>query len=140
MKKIQLVCALLLLTTVAWSQQPKKIDNPRWKQVVLVKFHEGKLDRAMTIIRDYFDKSAKKANVPMPETFLRMGSGQWDVMLIWNLKGGLDDFNWETSADDSAWMKSLAEMMGGPEKSKALLDEYLSLIRTSQSEIGRVAL
>ncbi len=140
MKSASILVSLLLVSAACLAQQPKKIDNPRWKQVVSVKFHEGKMDRAMTIIKDYFEAAAKKANTSTPEMALRMATGKWDLVIIWNMKGGVDDLNWETSAEDVAWMKALGELAGGPDKGKAILEEYLSLIKESNSEIARMAL
>ena len=140
MKSATLLISLLLISAACFAQQPKKIDNPRWKQIVSIKFHEGKVDRAMTIIKDYFEPSAKKANTSTPEMALRMATGKWDLVLVWNMKGGVEELNWEMSAEDVAWMKALGELAGGPEKGKAILDEYLSLIRESNSELARIAL
>lgn len=138
-----LAFVFFLSATACYSQasmQPKKVENPRWKQIVYLDFQDGKYDRAITIIKDYFAKAGSKANVPGPETMLRMNSGQWDLMLIWNMKGGIDDLNWETSPDDVAWMKAMSELAGGPDKAKAILDEWSSLLRNSQTEIARVAM
>src|SRR5258706_14334745 len=130
MKSTIIFFAFCLTATMGWSQmQAKKVENPRWKQIVYIDFHDGKYDRAITIIKDYFEKAGKKANLPGPETMMRMSSGSWDLMLIWNMKGGVEDLNWETSPDDVTWMKALGELAGGSDKAKAILDEYMSLVR-----------
>src|SRR5258708_20155613 len=91
MKSTIIFFAFCLMATMGWSQmQAKKVENPRWKQIVYIDFHDGKYDRAITIIKDYFEKAGKKANLPGPETMMRMSSGSWDLMLICNMKGRVE--------------------------------------------------
>jgi len=140
MKKIIVVVAFACLTNVCLAQadaKPKKFDNPKWKQVVHIDFYEGKNERAFAIIVD-FEKAAKKAGTPSPEVALEMWSGTWDMLLVWSLKGGLEDLNWETSPDNIAWMKALGEIVGGEDKAKALVAEYTSLVSRTDVEWAKV--
>lgn len=138
MKTTLTMLALLLISVVGQAQQAKKIENPRWKQLVYIDFEEGKYDRAISIIKDYFEKAMKKANLNMPDMMLQMYSGSWDLLLIWHLEK-IEDMNWEVHPDNVAYMKSLAEVAGGEDKAKALLEEYLSYIRGSSIEMARIA-
>jgi hypothetical protein len=141
MKKFSvLLLPLLMLGVVCFSQAPvaKKLSNPQWKQVVMIDFQEGKLDRAMTIINDYFEKAGQKANVPGPELTLRLMSGEWDLMLVWGFKNGVEDMNWEMHPDDVVWLKALGELAGSPEKGKAVWDEYVGLINRTSVQLARV--
>lgn len=140
MKNLFVSLLALLISVAGYSQEmaAKKLTNPKWKQVVMVKFHPGKYDRAMTIIRDYFEKASQKSNTPGPEVALRMTSGEYDMMLVWGLKNGVEDLNWEMHPDDVAWMKALGEVAGSAEKGNAVFNEYLGLIATSNVQLARV--
>jgi hypothetical protein len=141
MKKLLVFVAFACMAHAAFSQadpKPKKFDNPQWKEIVFIDFHPGKNERAMTLIKDYFLKATKKGGLQDPEMMLDMVSGEWDLMLIWRMKGGVEDLNWETSPDNIAWMKALGEVAGGADKAKALLDEYLSLINRTSTQLARI--
>jgi hypothetical protein len=141
MKKIIFLVVICLWALTAFSQgdmKAKKYENPKWKYVVYVDFKEGKNERARTIIMDYFDKAAKKGGTSTPELALQMYSGEWDLMMVWEMKGGVEDLNWQISPEDVTWMKSLGEVAGGPDKAKALLEEWQGLISRSSSYLAKV--
>lgn len=115
----------------------KKYDNPKWLTVVFIKFSENKYSRAKEIITNYFEKAGQKAGTPSPSLVLDIMSGEWDMMLTWDMKNGIDEMNWETSPDDVKWMKAMGEILGGPDKAKAILDEYTSLISRSTRYIAK---
>ena len=115
----------------------KKYDNPKWLTVVFIKFSENKYSRAKEIITNYFEKAGQKAGTPSPSLVLDVMSGEWDMMLTWDMKNGIDEMNWETSPDDVKWMKAMGEIVGGPDKAKAILDEYTSLITRSTRYIAK---
>ncbi len=119
------------------SMQPKKNENAQWQRVVLVKFTEGKLDRAKTIIKDYFQKAGEKSQTPGPSLAVDLVTGEWDMMLVWDMKGGVEDLNWELSPDDVKWMKAMNEVVGSADKAKAIQDEFSGLIVRSTSYLGK---
>jgi hypothetical protein len=144
MKKLTVLIVLIIVLVLAISRgfaqsdlKPKKFDNPQWKEMVYIDFQVGKDERAMTIIKEYFIKAAKKAGLQEPEMMLSMISGEWNLVLIWRMKGGVEDLNWEISPDNVAWMKALGEVAGGADKAKALLDEYLGLINRTAVQYAR---
>jgi hypothetical protein len=142
MKKLIPLTALLLFAAELCLAQadlkPKKAENPQWREIVYVDFYTGKNERAMAIIKDYFIKATNKAGLPGPEMMLTLVSGEWDIMLVWKLKGGVEDLNWDLSPDNIAWMKALNEIAGGADKGKAIMDEYLSLISRTSVYLGRM--
>ena len=115
--------------------QPKRFENVEWKNIVYIKYHAGKQTRADEIIRDYFQKAAEKAGTKPPEAF-DMRSGKWDKMLIWNLKGGVEDLSWQMSPDNIKWWKALIDVTGGPDKAQATMDEYQSLVAETYKELA----
>ena len=56
------------------NMEAKKLDDPQWRSVVMVKYHSGKMKRAMEIV-DEFQKVSAKAGNPAPELQVRMATG-----------------------------------------------------------------
>ena len=142
MKKIiAILCAIVIAafvfpaTSRAQEAKPKRYENVEWKSIVYVEFVTGKRGRALEIIRDHFEKAAKTAGTSSPVRY-EMRTGQWDLLIVWTMKEGIESMNWEVSADGIAWRKALNDQEGGAEKAKALLDEYNSLIANIHSEIA----
>ena len=117
---------------------PKKYENVSWKTVVYVDYRPGKQQRAMEIISDYFAKASVNAGTPQPETVIDMSTGGWDLIIIWNMKDGVESLNWEVSPDDIVWRKALNEIAGSADKAQEILDEYSSLVARGTSNIGLV--
>ena len=143
MRKTILNAALIVLFSSLISansraqMQAKKYDNPKWKSITFIQFKEGKMDRAKEIISNYFEKAAAKAGTPTPSMVSELVTGEWNMMVVWDMKGGLDALNWQTSPDDVKWMTAMNEIAGSPDKAKAILDEWSSLIVRTNSYLGR---
>ena len=116
----------------------KKFENPQWKTIVLVDLKPGKNDRALEIIKNYFVKANEKSGVAGPSLEVWLFSGEWDYMLVWDFKEGIEEMNWETSPNEVKWLNSMNEIAGSPEKGKAILDEFASLVNRSTSYIGKI--
>ncbi|MFQ3213644.1 MAG: hypothetical protein ACJAT1_000655 [Marivirga sp.] len=143
MKKMMKLTALMLIfacfsQSVLAQEGAKKYENPEWKQIVYIKFEAGKYDEAMKIVNDYYMKASDKAGVPGPEMALEMRSGKWDMMIIWNMEGGISDMNWEVSPNNIKWKKALNEIAGGEEETKEIMKNYIDMVKDSYSEIARV--
>jgi hypothetical protein len=122
------------------AQEPlkaKKYDNPQWKFIVLASYKPGTFTRGKEIVETYFVKSSQKAGTPVPAMRIDLISGEWSTMTVWDLKEGLEQFNWETSPDDVKWRTALNELAGGADKAKAILDEHNSYIINRCRYIGR---
>lgn len=135
-----LLFAFLIAPTdiIAQEATPKRMEGVAWKNIVHVKFHAGKRGKAIGMIKDYFMKAADEAGTNKPEMMIEYATGEWDLALVWHMKGGVEDMTWETSPDNIAWRKALSDMVGGPEKADELYQEYLGLISAGKSEIGMV--
>jgi hypothetical protein len=121
----------------AQEMKAKKYDNPQWKTVSFLKFKSGKSDRAKEIIRNYYEKAAQKASVSSPIMALDLVTGEWDLMVVWDMKGGIEEMNWEVSPENVKWMTALNEIAGGGDKAKAILDEFSGLIDRESSSLGK---
>ena len=118
-------------STVVCAQQDikaKKFDNPQWKKVEFLKFKADKYSRAKEIIKDYYAKAAQKAGTPNPSLYVDLMTGEWDMMVVWDMKEGIEEMNWEMSPDDVKWMTAMNDLAGGAAKAKAIMDEFSSLI------------
>ena len=127
-----------LISSGAQAQmEAKKYDNPKWKSIVFLQFKEGKMDRAREIITNYFVKAAEKAGTPQPSLATELVTGEWNMMIVWDMKEGVDEMNWQTSPDDVKWMTAMSDVAGGADKAKTILDEWSSLIVRTNSYLGR---
>ena len=115
--------------------QAKKLDNPKWTRMEMIKFKEGKSGRAMEIIQNYFLAACLQSNTPAP-ALVNIVTGDWDLMAVWNMEG-IEEMNWETSPNDVKWMKAISDIAGGGNKAKSIIDEFSSLVERKTSYLGR---
>ncbi|HET9430689.1 MAG TPA: hypothetical protein VFO70_05905 [Chitinophagaceae bacterium] len=147
MKKLLLYAAMIFLcnlftTTLVQAQEEmkaKKFDNPEWKRISLIKFKHEKIDRVKEIIKDYFFKAAQKAGTPTPSIIVDLYTGEWDMMIVWDMKG-IEDMDWEISPNDIKFMTAMIEIAGGIDKAKMILDEFSSLSTHETSYIGKLGI
>jgi hypothetical protein len=126
----------LISANIRAQTQAKKYDNPKWKSITFIQFKEGKMDRVREIINNYFVKAAEKSGTPTPSMVSELVTGEWNMVVVWDMKEGVDALNWETSPDDVKWMTAMNEI-AGVDKAKAILDEWSSLIVRTNSYLGR---
>ena len=137
---LPIVWALHLSPTVLAQEdpKPKKFNNTQWKRISLTSYRSGQFARAKEIIQNYHGKASEKAGTPRPAMIIDLISGDWDVMTVWDMPEGLEEFNWETSQRDIKWRKALNEIAGGADKATAILNEYSSLIVRHTRYIGKI--
>ena len=123
-------CLSIAATSPAIAQQmtAHKRANVTYHMVEFIKFKEGMRDRAGEIVEKYFAPASKASGTPEPFE-VHMQGGDWDYVLVWPLKGGMADLEWEDAPDDVAWMGALNKIAGGAPASKKLLDEWNGLIQ-----------
>jgi hypothetical protein len=127
---------VLPTTTQAQEEpQPKRFENVEWKRIMYVKYVPGKMGRALEIIDDHFVKAGQAAGTASPVRY-EMRTGEWDLVLVWNMKEGVETMIWEVSPDNIAWRKKLNEQLGGADKAQAVWDEYMSLVAHSHADIA----
>jgi hypothetical protein len=128
--------SFLMSSAYAQDMKAKKYDDPTWTQVVFVNYLPGKMSRAKEIIRDYFVPASKKAGTRSPSLTVDLTTGEWDMMIVWTMPN-VEEMNWEISPDNIKWMTALNEIAGNADKSKAIRDEYSSLVKNSTSYLGK---
>lgn len=134
---ISLFICINFLSAQEEEMSAKKYDNPEYYMVSFLKFHPGKAGEANKIIDEYFAPSAQDAGVPGPFIHLDLITGEWDMMVIWHMKDGVESLNWEMSPDDIKWEKAFVKLAGGKEKGKEISQKWQSYLKTSKSQIAR---
>ena len=132
-----IVCIMGMFTLTAWAQElptASKMENQQWHEVVLIKYEAGKTGEALGIIRDHFEKAGKKAGVPGPKMFV-MRTGDWDVMLVWDMDD-VSEMNWQVSPEGEKWWKALAEQEGGADKAMEVWQKYIDLVENSTTALA----
>ena len=131
--------SLFFVSHTSIAQDGKRYDaSVTWKSIVKINYHVGKRDKALAIIRDYYRKAASKAKTPMPEMVFELQTGDYDLLLIWHMEGGVNDLTWEKGPHGKKWRAALNEVAGSEEKAQEILDEYLSYIDSAESDIAIV--
>ncbi len=146
MKKLLLYVGMIIFYNLlsptfvqAQEMKAKKYDNPEWKSIGFIKFKSGKVDRAKEIIKNYYMKAGEKAGTPGPAMLIDLKTGEWDMMVLWDMKGGIEEMNWEMSPNDVKWMTAMNDIAGGGDKAKTIMDEFSSLVDRETSYIGKIA-
>lgn len=138
-----LICAAAaaLLSTPAFAQDAPKAEkrNSDYYSMTFIDFKPGHEDEAMAIIDDYFVKAADQAGTATPDMALQMLTGEYDMLVIWKMKGGVADMEWARSPDDVKWMAAMSELAGGPEAGQAKWKEYLSHVQSSKTLLAHQA-
>ena len=118
---------VMLSPLSAQGMAAQKRQNVTYHSVEFIRFKQGKRERAGEIVEKYFAPASRASKTPEPVEY-HLDSGEWDYVLIWPLKAGLADLEWETAPDDVAWMKSLSTIAGGDQQAQALITEWDSLV------------
>jgi len=138
MKKMALlaITAVLCSTLFAQNEEPSpKKHDATWHRVVFVNFKAGKAGEANDIIKKY-ESAAVRAGTPQPEKYW-FETGPYDLMLIWDLKGGPADLEWKWSPDGVNWWKALVDQEGSEEAADELRNRYSDLVANSTSQLIR---
>lgn len=132
-----LVMLFLNFNLKAQDMQAKKHENPNWNMITFVKFKPGHKDAAVKIIDDYFVKADQNAGIDPPVIVLNMVTGDYDYIISWKLKEGVESLNWEMSPDDVNWFEELGKMLGGTDKAEGKLKEFYEHVVVWKTELGR---
>lgn len=114
--------------------QAQRYENVTWHRIDYVRYEPGSQGRALEIIRDYFIPAAEQAGLTAP-MLVEMTTGEWDVMTIWTLDGGVSDLEWEVSPEGVAFQQAMAELHGA-DRARALGEEYESLVAAGMTHLG----
>lgn len=115
----------------------KKLENPQFYYVTLVKFEDGKMKDAKKIINDYFIPTDTESGHQPPIAEMDLLFSEWDHIVIFPLEEGLEALEWEMTPRNVEWMKNLHKRAGGPEKAKEITDNFESYIKDYKTILAR---
>ncbi|MGA8853688.1 MAG: hypothetical protein WB492_05885 [Christiangramia sp.] len=132
------VLVFLFATSFSFSQEMKaeKYENPTWVTMAYIKFKPMKKDAAMGIVENYFAKADEDAGIDPPTTY-HFPTGKYDMLVIWEMKEGLETLNYKMTPDDVKWFASMAKVAGGQDKAMAKLDEFMSYVEEWDNTLAR---
>ena len=117
----------------------EKYEDPQWYWVVQVDFVEGKMEKAKSLIENYFMKAGEESGVPGPAMIMEMSSGDYDMMFVWHMKDGIEGMNWKTSPEDVKWLNAMTKVAGSAEEAQKIWKEYESCIARTNANLARKA-
>ena len=107
-----------------------------WYEVIMVKWHPGKGQRAHEII-EMFEK--------VDETLgydgvidIHMNTGEWNSIVAVPMRQGIASMGWKENPEGKKWDDEFIRQAGGEEKAKAIWAEFDSLIAAQQRHIGHI--
>lgn len=121
---LALIAASTMALSSAGSAQtadpPKKRDNARFVIVDNWAFVPNGEGRAKEIWHDIYIPAMKQAGVPLPTT-LHPDTGEWDMVTIYPLAGGITDIEYTNiSPSDAKWWALIERKFGGADKALAI--------------------
>lgn len=141
MKSLKILLAGLFLMSAmqyasAQEMTAKKYENPNWVQMVYVKFKPMKKDPAMKVVEEYFVKADQNAGLN-PPTVYHFATGNYDMLVVWEMKEGVETLNYEMTPDDVKWMQEMSKIAGGQDKAMSKLEEFYSYVDKWETSIAR---
>lgn len=134
-----LALGLAVLPVAAQAQsdmQAQATDEVTWARVTMTRFHTGKRDRAIQIIKDYFAKADAMAGTGSGVHGIHLDTGAWDVIYIFPMKGGPGDMAKQGTPDDAKWMAEMVKLAGSEEAANKIIAEFDTLIAMQVTEVG----
>lgn len=111
-------------------------ENLTWARVAMTRFHAGKRDRGLEIIKNYFAKADAASGVDSGAHGIHMETGQWDVIYVFPMKGGPGDMAKRGTPEDAKWMEQMIKLAGSKEAAEKIIAEFDSLIAMTVTEVG----
>lgn len=132
------IVVFLIATSFSFGQDMKaeKYENPEWVSMSYIKFKPMKKDPAMSIIENYFVKADQDAGIKAP-TVYHFVTGDYDMLVVWEMAEGVETLNYKMTPDDAKWMKSMAKIAGSQEKAMAKMDEFFSYVDSWENTLAR---
>ncbi len=128
--------ALAFMPAAAQAQDAAQAEEVTWASVTMTRFHTGKRDRALEIIKDYFAKADRMSGVDSGVHGIHLDTGEWDVIYVFPMKGGPGDLAKRNSSEDEKWMAEMIKLAGSKEAAEKLMAEFDTLIAAQVTQIG----
>lgn len=128
--------AMAIVPSAVQAQDAMQADEVTWARVTMTRFHSGKRDRALEIIKNYFAKADQMSGVNSGVHGIHLDTGQWDVIYVFPMKGGPGDMAKRGTPEDEKWMAEMIKLAGGKEAAEKIIAEFDSLVALSVTEVG----
>ncbi len=138
MRKVPLLLLALLMGLPLAGQSQElptatRISGVDWYRANLTKFKPGTADEARQIIYEHFIKADQAVGRnPIPFDF---ATGEWDHVVFFPLQGGPGDLEWSVRPIDERWWAALADLEGGVEAARALVERFRELVERRERHI-----
>ncbi len=116
--------------------QAQQAEEVTWARVVMTRFHVGKRERALEIIKNYFAKADANSGNKSGVHGIHLDTGQWDVIYVFPMKGGPGDMAKRGTPEDEKWMAEMIKLAGSKEAAEKIIAEFDSLVAMSVTEVG----
>ncbi|MBS7670519.1 hypothetical protein [Croceicoccus gelatinilyticus] len=135
MKTAVLATVTLGLSVSAHAQVEMKEDPGRSAyRILYLEIEDGKWDRFEEIAKIMNEISVEAGQ--KPATIMHMNSGDWPVMVMIPMEGGMAEMDYSISPTGAAWRNAGIKKLGSKEELEALDKEMGELIASSTSELG----
>jgi hypothetical protein len=131
-----LALAVMLAPAAVQAQEAAQEEDVTWARVTMTRFHPGKRDRAIEIIKDYFAKADQMSGVKSGIHGIHLDTGQWDIIYVFPMKGGPGDMAKRGTPEDEKWMAEMVKLAGSKEAAEKIIAEFDSLVALSVTEVG----
>jgi len=114
----------------------QKPDEVTWARVEMTRFHPGKRDRAIEIIK-MFAKADQMAGTGAGIHGIHLDTGEWDIIYVFPMKGGPAELAQRgDSPEDVKWMAEMIKLAGSKEAADKIIAEFETLVALLVTQIG----
>jgi hypothetical protein len=133
---VALGLAVAFVPSATQAQEAAQAEEVTWARVVMTRFHVGKRDRAIEIIKDYFAKADAMAGTGSGVHGIHLDTGAWDVIYVFPMKGGPGEMAERNSPEGAKWMEQMIKLAGSKETAEKIIAEFDTLIAQQITEVG----
>lgn len=133
---VALGLAVAFVPSATQAQEAAQAEEVTWARVVMTRFHVGKRDRAIEIIKDYFAKADAMAGTGSGVHGIHLDTGAWDVIYVFPMKRGPGEMAERNSPEGAKWMEQMTKLAGSKEAAEKIIAEFDTLIAQQITEVG----
>ena len=104
-------------------------------RILYLKLEDGKWDRFEEIVKTYNEITVDAGQTPA--TIMHMNSGDWPIMVMIPMAGGMAEMDYDTSPSDAKWRNAGIKKLGSKDALQALDKEMGEIVANSTSELGQ---
>ncbi len=105
-----------------------------WLRMNFIKFEPGH-DKRIGEILEMFGKADEASGNPHP-VVIHMNTGEWDMVVVFRMKHGIEQMGWKSTPEGDAWDKAFYELAGGEEAGQKIFTEFSTYVAREESHIA----